>query len=313
VSLAAADRVRFRYRLDGYDRDWSAETNLRLAFYTHLRPGHYQFRVKAANSHGIWNDQEARLPFVIAPYLWERPVSWVALALLIAIVAGALHRHRLGVLRRLEELKHGEALASERERIAADMHDQLGSALTQITMYGEAAKGQLEDKPRSVHSLDRITQIAREVAADISDLVWAIQPRHDLLEDLAAYAREHAAQQLDGAGIQARLSFPTALPKFHVSATLRRNLLLVVKEALHNIVKHSGATEAALQLDVAAAWLVLRIQDNGRGFEEVTPVTRGNGLRNMRRRVQELDGQFDLQTTPGQGTRIEVRVPLQKV
>jgi signal transduction histidine kinase/sugar lactone lactonase YvrE len=310
VSLTAADRLRFRHRLDGYDRDWSPETDLRLAFFTNLRPGDYRFRVKAANSHGVWNEQETTLAFTIAPYLWERRGFWVAVALGTGLIAAVLHRHRLGVLRRLEELKRRAELAAERERIAADMHDDLGSALTHITITGELAKTQVTDPAHTRRALERMTHAAREVAANVSELVWATDPRHDSIEELVVHLREQAALQLDAAGLRAQLDFPERAPAGRVSATLRRNLPLVVKEAIHNIVKHAGATEVQMRLTVEDRGLKLLIADNGQGFEPAAAGAHGHGLRNMRRRVEEVGGVFHLRSAAGQGTTVLFELPL---
>lgn len=309
ITLAGSGRVRFRHRLDGYDQDWSPVTDLRRAFYTNLRPGDYRFRVQAANSHGIWNETETVLPFFIRPYVWQTTTFYIVLAATIVAAVGGLHWRRVLALKRLDELKHQQALASERSRIAADMHDELGAALTQIAILGEVTKSQLSDSEKARVSLSRITQSARDVAASISDLVWSTNPRHETLDNFAAYLREHAARQFENTSIRAQLDFPATFPDVRLSATFRRNVLLVTKEAINNIVKHSGATVASVQLELEGSSLDLRIADNGRGFSKLSLTTRGNGLVNMRRRiVDDLGGTFDLSANAGSGTTIQIRV-----
>ena len=144
----------------------------------------------------------------------------------------------------------------------------------------------------------------------MSDLVWATNPRNDTLDNLVAYLREQAASQFESTAIHPRLEFPTSFPEVRVSATFRRNLLLVMKESLHNIIKHADANEVSVQLEIEGPSLVLRIRDNGRGFEPSKRNGAGNGLGNMQKRVRDLGGEFSLGSTPGQGTRIELRVPL---
>jgi signal transduction histidine kinase/ligand-binding sensor domain-containing protein len=310
VSLVAADRVRFRYWLDGYDADWSAESDLRLAYYTNLRPGTYRFRVMASNAHGLWNDEATSLALTIAPHFWQtRLFQWSA-GLLVLGLAILLHRQRVGVLRHVQALRHQQQLANERARIAADMHDDLGAALSQISILSEVAKSQSSPQPRAHSALDRISQSARDVTSRMSDLVWATNPRNDTLDNLASYLREQVAMQLEPTGIRAILRFPGHLSEVHVSATFRRNMLLTVKEAVNNAIKHATPTEMLLELAVASGRLDVRLEDNGRGFDTRNVVPQGNGLSNMRRRIEDLHGTFHLESTPGHGTRIHGSVPL---
>lgn len=313
ISLTAAERMRFRHRLDGLDADWAPETDLRLAFYTNLRPGAYCFRVKSANARGVWNEEAAPLNFVIAPYFWETKTFWAALVACIAAVVLALHRHRLRTRRRLQELKHEQALIAEKTRIAADMHDDLGATLTQIVILGETAKSQATNAPQTRAALDRISQSARDMTSRLSDLIWAINPRHDTLDNLAAFLREHAARQFEGTAIRAGLDFGPLPADCHVSATFRRNLVLVVKEAFHNVLKHSGAIELRLQLSIEANALVIRIEDNGRGFDVPARTGTGNGLLTMRQRRIDLGGSLEIQSTAGRGTQLRIQAPLPSV
>jgi signal transduction histidine kinase len=310
ISLVSADRLRFRHRLDGSDSEWSPETDLRLAFYTNLKPGKYKFHVKASNAHGIWNDHDTTLAFVILPYFWQTKTFYVSLAVAGVGLAAGIHWRRLAIERRIQFLRHQEDLASEKSRIAADMHDELGAALTQIAILGEVAKSQTTSGAPTRPLLERMSQAARDATSRMSDLVWATNPSNDTLDNLAAYLREQAASQLQDTAIHPRLEFPASLPERHVSATLRRNLLLITKEALQNALKHSGASEVCVAFELQGSSLVLRIHDNGGGFDLSSAKGAGNGLGNMEKRVRDLCGEFTLQSRAGQGTRLEVRVPL---
>lgn len=312
TSLVAADRVKFRYRLQGYDPDWSNESDLRQAFYTNLRPGRYTFQVQACNPHGIWNQDATTMAVVIAPYFWETPWFYGLVALVTGTALLLAHRQRLGVLRRLQELDHQQNLLGERSRIAADMHDDLGAALTQIAILGEVAKNQLNDPNRARTVLTRISESAREVTARMSDLVWATNPRNDTLDNLVAYLREHLARKLEEANIRARLVFPEDPEALHLSATFRRNVLLTVKEALNNALKHASASEITVELNVETGFLIIRVQDNGKGFDSSTSARFGNGLLNMRRRIEDLGGTFHISAVPGEGTSVRMRVPIQQ-
>jgi signal transduction histidine kinase len=147
----------------------------------------------------------------------------------------------------------------------------------------------------------------------MSDLVWATNPRNDTLDNLVSYLREQVAMQLEISGVQGRLDFPEHLPAHQVSATFRRNMVLIVKEALNNALKHAGASEISVALTLESGVLRLRLTDNGRGFDPSATARGGNGLGNMARRTRDIHGTFELNSAPGQGARIELRIPLPTV
>jgi signal transduction histidine kinase/streptogramin lyase len=310
VSLNDAHRLQFRHRLDGYDRGWSPPSDRRFAFYTNLRPGTYRFRVQAARTDGDWPASETVLAFRIRAFFWETTTFGVLVTLAGLALVGLIHRRRLLGLRRIEQLKRQEALASERARIAADLHDDLGAALTQISMLGELAKAKAPSDSPARAPLDRALGVAREVTARMGDLVWSTDPTADSLDNLVAHLREQVARQFESADRPCHLHFPASAPARQLSPTFRRNVLLVVKEAVHNALKHSeaGQTEVALRVD--ADTLSVRVTDNGPGFDLGARAHAGHGLTNMRRRTEDLGGRFDLASAPGQGTRITLLVPL---
>jgi signal transduction histidine kinase len=309
ISLLMSDRIRFRHRLDGYDSEWSAPTDLRLAFYSNLKPGFYRFRVKAANEHGIWSDRETTLRFTILPFFWQTPLFYTLVAIAILALIAVFHWRHLLMQKSEQQMRHERALIEEKSRIAADMHDELGSALTRIAILGEVAKQQFSNVPEASSALAKISQSARDVASGISDLVWATNPENDTLENLTAHLREHAAVQFENTGVNANLNFPQSVPSWPVSATVRRNLLLILKEALHNVFKHYAATNVDLSLRIDGPILVLEIQDNGIGFRyPENPV--GSGLGNMKKRASSLGGEFILRSRPANGTKIWIGVAL---
>ncbi len=312
VSLLAADRVRFRYRLEGQDKNWSEETSQRIAFYSNLQPGRYQFRVQSSKAPGAWPEEEWLLGLLIHPYFWQTRLFQAAAALAVLGAALLLHRQRLRTLRVVQELRHRQQFTGERARIAADMHDDLGAALTQIAILGEVAKRQLADAPQAAPLLDRISQSARDVTSRMSDLVWATNPRNDSLDNLSAHLREHAARMLQDAPVRAHLAFPTSVPVAHLSAMVRRNVLLVMKEGITNALRHAGPTEIRVTFGVESGGFQLTLEDNGRGFDPGRPGRAGNGgngLGNMRRRIAEVGGRYELVSAPGKGTRIQLWVP----
>lgn len=310
VSLNDAAALRFRYRLEGHDRDWSPSTDRRFAVYANLRPGPYRFRVQATRWNDRWHPDETVLAFRIQPHFWETPSFRVLAVLSAAALIGLLHRRRVLGLRQFEQLKRQEALASERARIAADLHDDLGAALTQISMFGELAKAKSPSDSPARRALDRALDVARETTTRMGDLIWSTNPDSDSLDQLIAHLRDQAARQVDAAGRTFLPRFPDTIPARRLSAIFRRNILLVVREAVHNALKHAEADQIELALDVNDAALSIRISDNGRGFSPTVRAHSGHGLNNMRRRILELGGQFALVAAPGQGTRIALQVRL---
>jgi ligand-binding sensor domain-containing protein/signal transduction histidine kinase len=315
-SFVEPTKVQFKHQLEGYDTDWREAGARRVAYFTNLRPGRYKFRVTACNNHGYWSEQGAEIAFVVEPRFYERWSFFGLCALGFVTCAAGVQAHRLRVQRRLLQLEQQAALQRERARIAQDMHDDLGANLTRIAILSEVTKHQAEDPARVRSTADTISGMARTVVDHISEIVWVTNPRNDALESLSGYLRGYAATFFDATDLQCRIDFPRpdALPDVMVKGELRRDILLVFKEVLNNVARHSGATEVtvALQVDSAEedAWtVVITVSDNGRGFDE-DKVHRGNGLRNMRSRAARRGGSVNIASSPGHGTQIVIRLSL---
>ncbi len=207
------------------------------------------------------------------------------------------------------------AMEQERARIAKDIHDDLGASLTRITMLSLSAREELNASAGAATKLDRIHATARELTRTMSEVVWAVNPKHDTLDSLASYFGKFAQDFLGGANIRCRLQMPLDLPAWPLTAEVRHNLFLAFKESLHNVLKHARATEVQVALDAGGAGLVLSVIDDGCGF--LPPPTKGeveaasgNGLRNMRHRLEEIGGECDIRSAPGSGTNVTFRVPV---
>ncbi len=310
-TLVAPERVRFKYRLEGHDSDWLPDDqNRRVAFYTSLRPGHYTFHVKACNNHGYWNETGAALAFYLAPHFYQTWTFYVLCAGAVIGMGWSLHFLRLKVVHKMQKLHEAAALADQRARLAQDMHDDIGASLTKIALLSEVARKSAHEPAVAEAQSQKISTIAGEVVNNLSELIWATNPKFDTLENFAAYLREYVAGYLEPTSMRWHLKFPATVPSQHLTSEFRRSLFLVVKEALHNIIKHSAATQVEVGLMAGATELQLWITDNGKGFlaEDTSPL--GDGLLNMRQRVTALGGCFDLQSPPLKGTKITITVPL---
>jgi len=208
-----------------------------------------------------------------------------------------------------EQTERHRVLEQERGRIAKDLHDDLGANLTQIVFLSERVEVARHDGQDTTHWFDLIPATARRTIQSLDEIVWAINPRHDSLESLANYLSQFAQQHLALAGMRCVLDVPMVLPTMPLSADIRHNLLLTTREALQNAVTHAAATEVCLTLSLQAEGLTIAIADNGRGFTPAIVLPDGNGLQNMRRRLQSIGGQLEISSRPGLGTRVSLHVP----
>jgi signal transduction histidine kinase len=311
-SLVAPERVRFMYCLDGCDEDWKDAGDRRVAYYTNLQPGHYNFRVKACNNHGVWNQAGASFAFYLAPHFYQTWPFYVLCGTFTVLTGYGLHRLRLGVVRKIERLEKQHALEKERARIANEMHDDLGSSLTQIALLSELANRDLERTDQAGEHIRKITGTTREVFRAMDEIVWAVNPKHDTLSSLIGYLSKFAQDYLRPADIRCRLDLPEQLPPHPLATDERHNLFLAVKEALNNVVKHSAASEVWLRVDVSGSTCLITIEDNGRGFVVESARPDGNGLGSMRERLAAIDGEFRVESQPGQGTKLQLLLKLKQ-
>lgn len=330
IHFGNPDALRFEYRLDGYDDDdvWIEGGDDRVAIYTSLEPGPYTFRVRGALGSAAW--MEASLPFTLAPLvyqtLWFRVLAGLLLAAFVAGSAASVQRQRYR--RELTELEARRALEAERTRISRDMHDEVGASLSEIAILSELARRELSAPVHAEVRLDRIASVSREMLDALGQIVWAINPQNDRLPALIGYVREHASHYLDTAGVEATFDFPARTPDLPITAETRRNIFVIVKEALHNVVKHASASVVTVQVRVDDSELSVVVEDDGAGFtlpsgassvavaEGVAPPSSrpdgGQGFRNMGRRAAEVGGTLTVTTAAGAGVRLELRVPLSR-
>lgn len=330
LSLRAPDKVQFQYMLEGLDQGWLDNGTKRTASYSYVPPGEYQFRVRACNNDGVWNESGAMLALSVVPYFWQTRWFLAGSALGLAMMAGALIRfvEKRRLKRRLERLERERAIERERSRIAQDIHDDLGASLTRITLLSEAVREAHESEsgagrsPGSPPEIDQIYSTARELTRAMDEIVWAVNPQHDTLDSLATYLGKFAQDFLRAANIRCRLDLPVQLPAMPLTSEVRHNLFLAFKESLHNAVRHAAASEVRIQLAVDDQEFRLTVEDNGRGFvlpgnaaastpangSDAGRLSTGHGLANMRRRLQEISGQCEIAGRAGTGTKVTFTV-----
>lgn len=314
LSLAAPENVTFRYQLEGLDQDWVDAGTVRVARYPNVRPGDYRFRVTACNHDGIWNDVGAAVALTVAPHLWE--ATWFrvlgGLATPVLLGGGVLLTVRRRYRRKLERLEQQRALERERTRIAQDLHDDLGAGLVEINFGSELAQDPTLGPDEVREHTREIGTRAREMVTALDEIVWAVNPKHDSVSSLATYFCQFAQHFLKATSVRCQLDVARDLPAVPLNAEQRHSLFLAFKEALSNVVQHSGATDLRLAIDARNQTLTIAICDNGCGLPPDAP--RGgngaDGLGNMQRRLAQLGGRCEWTSRPQQGTTIRFKVPL---
>ena len=296
VGLGAAlgEKLRYEYRLNEA-AEWTATVERTINF-ANLSPGDYQFEVRAVTADRIYSRNPAALGFKIAAPLWQRP--WF-IALALALSGGLIYLFYKNRLTRLLEMER------MRTRIATDLHDDIGANLTRISLLTEVVKQKSDNG--SGNLLSSIADIARESVASMNDIVWAISPEHDSLLDLTRRMRQHAEEVFTLREIDLKFDAPPAESGLKLSVGVRRDLLLIFKEAVNNAAKHSDCSRVEINFDCRNSILNLQIEDDGKGFE-VDPEGEGQGLRSMTRRARALGGNLTIDSR--NGTTVKFELPL---
>ena len=319
LSFAAPNKVRFKRRLEGLDTGWVDVGTERLAVYNYVPPGKYQFGVIACNNDNVWSVEPATFSLVVLPFFWQ--TLWfkllVVTVLVLTTAAAVWLQARARFRRVLERAERERAVEMERSRIANDMHDDLGSHLTRITMLSETARSEASDPARVQAGLGQIYETARNVTRAMDEIVWAVNPKHDTLESLIYYLEKFALELLGTAGMRARLDMPAELPDWNPRSEVRHNLFLAFKEALNNAVRHSNADTVTIALEIDATCCRLTVADNGRGLE--TPalggerardrIAGGHGVANMHERMERIGGRCEMTSGAGTGTIVVLSAP----
>jgi signal transduction histidine kinase len=314
LNLAAPEQARFKYRMEGHETDWTDAGNIRVVRYSKLPAGNFRFQVLASNEDGIWSETGSSLAFIVQPPFWQTWwfLSGAAVALLGTVVSVVHYLSTQKLQRQLASLKQQEALEKERARIARDIHDQLGANLTQVALLGELVESD-KDTPEEVEVHARqICHTARETTRTLDEIVWTVNPSNDTLEGLITYICKHAQDYLAVAGVRYRLDVPAQLPEIAVLPEVRHNVFLASKEAVTNVVRHATASSVCVRLRLVSSSFTLEVEDNGRGVAgmDEKAVQSRNGLRNMRKRMADIGGDFSIGPGTDGGTLVRLTAPL---
>jgi two-component sensor histidine kinase len=299
LGFGAGEKLRYQYHLEGAGGDWSAPAENRSVHYASLSPGRYRFLVRALNAQGLGSAQPAAVSFTVLPPFWMRWWFVLPVGTGLAMLLYVGHRYRLGRLLELERV---------RTRIATDLHDDIGASLSQISILSEIARRRAGDVDALQKPLAEIAGASRELLASMSDIVWSINPQRDRLRDLVQRMRRFATDVFTARNIEFQFHAPAAELEGKLDPDMRRQVFLIFKESVNNIVRHADCTLVEIQFAVEKAGLMLSVRDDGRGFDTTQPFA-GNGLASMRQRAASLNGSLEITVDGDQGTRITLRVP----
>jgi signal transduction histidine kinase len=307
LSPGSPSQVRFKYRLEGMENSWNEAGMERKAVYRHVPPGEYVFHLIACNSDSVWSSDGSLLTVIINPFfyqtLWFRScVALLVAAVLFLSVAMLIWRWR-------EKLQRQHELERERARIAQDLHDDLGAGLTEIGLLGGLLQDPCQFSTRKQEALECIVQRCHDLVVALDEIVWAINPRNDSFNSLGSYLCRYAQRFLEPTGIRCRLEMSVVKPDYSLNSDQRHNLFLTFKEALTNIVKHSGATGVRIKISVAKKCCLINVEDNGHGLPSIIEPG-GEGLDNLHRRMAQIGGECEIINEPGRGVSVRLRLPL---
>jgi ligand-binding sensor domain-containing protein/signal transduction histidine kinase len=304
-----ASPVQYAYMLVGEDGDWINCGNRNYAPYSNLEGGTYIFKVKAGNNPGNWSEHIYTIKIIITPPVWKRWWFYLLCAVLLAASVYAVYRYRIN------ELLKRQAI---RNKIAQDLHDNVGSTLSSISVYSQVAQIQNNAgaKEELQEVLGKISTTSTDMIAEMSDTVWAINPRNDSMEKILQRMESFARPLLAARNIRFQCQYDKETIHTQLAMEKRKNLYLIFKEAINNAVKYSGAKEVVMTISLTHRQLQLVIKDDGVGFNPEREMHHssgslsGNGLRNMQSRAAEMKGSLQISSNTGQGTVVTLQCPI---
>ena len=302
-------QVQFSYMLEGWDKDWIEAGDRNFANYSNLDGGNYTFKVRATNKKGNWGNEVASIAIQIIPPFRKTPLFFILCAVAVALIIYFIYRYRI------KELLKRQAI---RNRIAQDLHDSVGSTLSSISVYSQVAKIQYErgNNAELKHVLDRIGITSTDMISEMNDIVWALNPQNDNMEKILQRMESFAKPLLKTKNIAFNFNYDPAVLQLNLSMENRKNFYLIFKEAVNNVLKYSNCQHLEISIKLIGQQIELVVRDDGQGFDKEQLKTlaarsmSGNGLNNMRRRAEEMEGECTIESFVGKGTRVCLRFPI---
>jgi ligand-binding sensor domain-containing protein/signal transduction histidine kinase len=311
IEPALPKLIKYQYKLEGYNNDWSSPGNNSTAVFGNLKAGNYIFRLKALSSSGVWS--ETKYTFQVLPPWWA---TWWAYALYIFLVGSigyTLYQMHIESLKRKQAEKLKVMIATqeeERKRISRDLHDDIGAKLTNINMLSALGQKKVNGPQEMAEYLQRISGEIQTSAESLDDIVWNIESKNDAIEEITARMRRYAAHAFEGTSVVYTIETNEQSLPAKLSTGMRRDLFFVFKEAINNIQKHAMATEVNINIEGKGNELFMQVSDNGIGFQTGEPTHR-NGLKIIRERMQKWGGVCLFDSSPGKGALLKITLPVE--
>ena len=296
TDFSAFHNNRFRYQLAGFEKDWINAGNALSATYTNLNPGTYTFTVKASNNDGTWNEKGASVQLIILPPWYMTWWFRTALAIAVILAAYTFYRYQLAQALKLQAI---------RDRIAGDLHDEVGSNLSNIYIFSNVAQQKATANGETAPLLRKITEYTQLSMEAMNDIVWMINTRNDRFENIMVRMRTIAAEFSETSDCSLHLDFDENLNDIKLNMEERKNFYLIYKEAINNTAKYAGCKSVWVEMKLNGNIVTLKVIDNGKGFD-TTNTNKGNGMFNMQKRAEMLKGMLTITSANGEGTTLQL-------
>ncbi len=299
IDFDNADQITYAYQIDGLNDQWVNLGQNQTVNFSNLGPGNYTFKVRAALNGGVWGEPTA-IRISIDPPFWLKPWFFGLIAVLILLSFWLFHQYRLH-----QKLSRINVMEEVRQNAAADFHDEMGNKLTRIALFSDVLKQKLNGSSKEVSEyVDKIQDNSRNLNSSMRDFLWALDPKKDTAYDVAIMLKDFGEDLFDKTGIEFNVAcIESNLERYKLDMDWKRNLIMIFKEAMHNILKHANATHVSLNFALSSDNLKIRLNDNGIGLES-TQEREGYGLKNMNYRSKQLAGRLTVENEDLGGTSV---------
>ncbi|HVF80719.1 MAG TPA: two-component regulator propeller domain-containing protein [Flavisolibacter sp.] len=302
----------YSYKLEGFDRDWVDAGERNYVSYSNLEGRDYVFKVRVTATPGTWGKEYASIRITVIPPYWKRAWFFAVCAVALSLAVYGIYRYRINELLKRQGI---------RNKIAQDLHDNVGSTLSSISVYSQVAKiyHQQQKQDDLQKTLEKISSTSSEMISELNDTVWAINPRNDNMEIILQRMESLAKPLLASQNIQFHFSHDRHVIATNLAMEKRKNFYLVFKEAVNNVLKYAGCKNLSVTICQKGGFIIMKIADDGKGFDLAKTSEGykssdvyggGNGLKNMQYRAKEMRGHLKIETAPGKGSLVELRFPI---
>lgn len=314
LSLTKSEQIKFKYKLEGLQENWVEAGTKRTVDFSYLPAGDYTFRVIAANANGVWNTEGTSLKIIVHPYFYQTFWFRVLAALATAVIIGLIYHNRISHLRKIAETKTAfsrqliESQEAERKRIAAELHDGLGQSLVVIKNRAMLGIKKNDDKERVAKELDNIFESASQGLEEVREITNNLRPQ--LLDRLGLTKAINAMLKRISGVIEIESEIDSIDKIFNENEEI--GIYRIIQESLNNVIKHAEATRAKVQITRTENLVLIKIKDNGKGFNVEDSKKSGLGLVGLKERSQLLNGELLIDSKIGEGTKIEIKIQTPK-